>query len=89
MEFDWDEDNEDHIAENGVTPEEVEELFFNNPISYPAHKGSGERRKGAIGQTNAGRYLVVIYTIRYEMIRTVTAYQAGDKHRRQYQQRRG
>ena len=57
----WDEENEEHIARHQVTPDEVEELFF-------IFKGKPYIRRfrdiyHAFGQTEAGRYLFVVFRV--------------------------
>lgn len=50
-------------AKHGVTPEEVEEVFFNRPRYRFAEKGQreGEDVYFAAGQTESGRYLIVFF----------------------------
>ena len=46
-----------------ITPEEVEEIFFDRPRFYWHEKGriQGEDMYTALGQTEAGRYLIVFF----------------------------
>lgn len=52
-----------------------------------AYNVSGELREGLIGATEAGRILFVVYTMRREQVRTVTARDADGVQKRRY--RRG
>lgn len=62
--FIWQEDVVDKLAvKHGVSPQEVEEVFFNRPRYRFVEKGrrSGEDVYWASGQTDAGRYLIVFF----------------------------
>jgi uncharacterized protein len=53
----WPEERVEHIAQHGVTPEEVEEVCFGRPLVQRA-KSEGENPVYYIlGQTDVGRYL--------------------------------
>lgn len=56
----FDEWNEEHIAQHGVVPEEVEEVCWRRPYVSKTR----QERLRVIGQTEAGRYLVVILASR-------------------------
>ena len=77
MEFDWDTDNTSHIARHDVTPEEAEQVLANNPIDLEPQIVDGEDRFPSVGVTNRGRWLLVVAALRNEMIRIVTAFDAG------------
>ena len=56
--FQWDEQNEEHLLkQHGVTPEEAEEVFYTDPYFRRGREGS----RYVYGQTEAGRYLFVVY----------------------------
>ena len=64
--FDRDKGNEQKNAKHGVTPAEAEQVFMNEPVIVTpdvSHSGS-EQRYRALGRTNAGRQLAVIFTLR-------------------------
>ncbi len=80
---DWDDEdhptgNVAHIAEHGVTPEEVEDLL-DSPESRPGISDSS-RRPTLQGYTSSGRFLFVVYEIEVDsqtgiiVVRPVTAY---------------
>jgi uncharacterized DUF497 family protein len=73
-----------------VTPEEVEEVLFNNPMYRKVQKGHipGENLYAALGRTHAGRYLIVFFI--YKQTHGALILSARDmnaKERRQYAQR--
>jgi uncharacterized protein len=60
FEFVWPQERLDHIAEHGVTPEEVEEICFGRSLVLRA-KSEGENPVYyVLGQTAAGRYLFCV-----------------------------
>jgi uncharacterized DUF497 family protein len=87
--FDWDEDNENHVLDHDVDPAEVEEAML-DPLRVVVHVYSipGERRRGVVGATDAGRILFVVYTMRGDKVRPVTARDAERPDRRRYRRRR-
>jgi uncharacterized DUF497 family protein len=59
-EFVWPEDRIDHIAEHGISPEEVEEVCFGRSL---VQRGKSEGENPVyyvLGQTRAGRYLFCV-----------------------------
>ncbi len=82
--FDWDRANIEHIAKHGVTPAEAEQVVLNDPVDLTLQLRDGEERTPQIGETNAGRILVVITMWRNELIRVVTAFPAKSALRKFY-----
>ena len=83
--FQWDEENIDHIARHGVSPEEVEEACYRRPFVL---KGRGGTYL-IYSQTDDGRYLLVV--ARYKgrgMIRVITSRDMTDAERRLCRERR-
>jgi uncharacterized DUF497 family protein len=86
-EFEWDEKNEDHIAEHGVAPFEAEELFL---YGRPHFQQRQEEKYAAYGRTGEGRYLVVIFAIKGTgLVRVVTARDMTEKEKHFYKKRKG
>ena len=84
--FQWDEDNVEHIARHNVHPGEVEELAFDDEPWI--RKGSGGTRY-MLGYTISGRYLFVVYAPKEKGIsRVITAIDMDEKSRRLYRKRR-
>ncbi|MFT3940898.1 BrnT family toxin [Rhodopseudomonas sp. BR0C11] len=70
--FDWDLGNRAKCAKHGVTVAEIEGLF-RGPVSVfpdPAHSTTEERFK-AIGRTEAGRMVFLVFTLRTLRERTL------------------
>ena len=87
--FDWDKANVEHIRGHGVTPDEVLEVFANEASDLRYEVVNGEERWTSVGHTNALRILVVVWTMRGESVRTVTAFDAGKLVGAEYVTRKG
>jgi uncharacterized protein len=86
--FNWDEDNVIHVALHGVTTIEVEEALLDpRRIGAPAEHAPTERRYGAIGSTEDGGVLAVVFTKRRGAIRPITARDLTPAERRRYRRR--
>jgi uncharacterized DUF497 family protein len=79
----WDEKTVDHIAGHGVTPEEVEEIFFSEEDNPVILKGK-EGRYLTYGQTRSGRYLLVVWAVRYKKTGIITARDLTKKEKQFY-----
>jgi uncharacterized protein len=87
--FDWDASNRDknwekHQVSNG----ECEEVFFNLPLLLQPDEvhSTAEARYYVLGQTNAGRRLFIVFTIRNEKIRVISARDMSKRERTIYEQ---
>ncbi len=80
------ETNLPHLRNHGVTEGEVEEVLSKPGEDRPGHDGS----RVAIGQTQAGRYIRVIYVAgpHPEGIFVITAYELQGKPLTAYKRRR-
>jgi len=87
--FDWDEGNrEKNWLKHHVATSECEETYFNLPLllhTDPSHS-QAEPRCFVLGQTNAGRYLFVAFTVRNNKIRVISAREMSQKERASYEQ---
>ena len=87
--FDWDEANifKSEIKHQ-VTYLECEQVFFNEPLFIlDDHKHSlKEKRFAAFGFTEAHRYLTIIFTMRAQCIRVISARPMKRKERNFYEQ---
>ena len=86
--FDWDAGNAPKIWDrHEVAPGEAEQVFFNRPlVAVPDATHSGtEPRFLALGQTDAGRRLFVVFTIRDTLIRVISARNMSRRERREYE----
>ncbi len=73
MPFEWDEANTSHIARHDVKPHEAEEVISNEPVDLSKTLRNGEERAVQVGETNKGRILRVVTTLRSGNIRVITA----------------
>ena len=75
--FDWDDGNLNKNREkHGVADAECEEVFFNRPLVVRhdrTHSSEEERRWHAPGLTDGERYLLVVFTVRRNLIRVISA----------------
>ncbi|MBP9817404.1 BrnT family toxin [Candidatus Shapirobacteria bacterium] len=74
--FEWDLGNQSkNNLSHGVTWDEAEEVFKIVPLLMFADDkhSKSEIREGVYGKTSKGRLLVVIYTIRHNKIRIISA----------------
>lgn len=89
MIFDWDADNLRHIARHRVTPEEVEQALWNDPVDAGIQYDEGDGiRLFQVGGTATGRILGIITTLRDERIRPITAWDADKRDKLVYLQSR-
>jgi len=77
--FDWDDGNlTKNLEKHKVTCQEAEEAFFYFSIIDEDQTHSvSEARYRMLGRTNEGRYLVIIFTIRKERVRVISARDAN------------
>jgi uncharacterized DUF497 family protein len=74
--FIWDDDNERHIREHGVTMDEFEEVVC-EPGSTGESRATG--RPIAFGYTSTGKYLACVYDWFDEStVYPITAYDVGE-----------
>ena len=82
--FEWDKANIEHILNHDVTPEEVELVFANDPLDVDYDVIDDEERWTVVGHTDRVRVLIVVFTMRHEAIRQITAYEATKGMRQEY-----
>jgi uncharacterized DUF497 family protein len=87
--FDWDDANRSHIARHNVLPNEVEQVFYNDPLLLENYNQNGEERFNLVGETNRGRFLVVAVTWRGDAYRPITAWDATRSAKLDYLQWKG
>jgi uncharacterized DUF497 family protein len=73
--FDWDAANVGHILRHANTPFELEEAVRGLHATIPARTVRREKRWKLFGKTASNRCLVVVFTIRHQRVRAVTAYE--------------
>ena len=87
--FQWDAGNAEKNWElHRVSKAECEQVFFNRPLRVaPDQKHfQQEPRWAALGQTNAGRLLSVVFTVRGTLVRVISARDMSRNERRLYEQ---
>lgn len=83
--FWWDEENIEHIANHGVSPEETEQVIDDTPLIIRAKQG----KYIAFGQTDAGRYLVVVFVEKTDRrLRVITARDMTNNEKKRFKRRR-
>jgi len=86
--FNWDFHNlVKNQIKHQVEPGECEELFFNKPlviVQDTKHSGQ-EDRYHALGITDAGRVLLVVFTLRELKIRVISSRDGSRKERSTYE----
>jgi uncharacterized protein len=85
--FEWDAGNaEKNRLSHAVSTVECEQVFFNQPLIVApdvAHS-EVEDRYFVLGQTDAGRDLFLVFTLRGELIRVISARDMSRKERKVY-----
>ncbi len=85
--FDWDKGNIDkNWKRHEVSFTECEEVFFNEPliVQEDDSHSTSENRSYALGRTNDERYLFVVFTIRANKVRVISARDMSKRERRIY-----
>jgi len=86
--FQWDEGNaEKNWIKHHVSRGETEQVFFNRPLMVVAGEQRAELtpRYYALGHTDAGRLLFLVFTIRDDLIRVISARPMSQRERRVYE----
>jgi uncharacterized DUF497 family protein len=85
--FEWDDANAHKLWErHEVAPGEAEQVFFNLPLvaASDLRHSSDEVRFYALGQTDAGRRLFVVFTCRRTRVRVISARNMSRRERKEY-----
>jgi uncharacterized protein len=82
--FEWDEGNARKNEKHGVSMAEAEQVFFNTPLLTlsDAKHGETEPRFHALGKTNEGRQLHIVFTLR-DADQRIRVISARDMHRKE------
>lgn len=87
QDFDWDLWNiVKNVDKHQVENKECEDVFFNQPqlIEYDEKHSLTEKRYKILGLTDRGRKLIVIFTIRNNKIRIISARDQSKKEKLQF-----
>lgn len=83
--FQWDKGNDTkNWTKHKVSKNECEQVFFNKPhiVSFDTKHSKAEKRYFLLGRTNIDRYLFVVFTIRKNLIRIISARDMNKKERK-------
>lgn len=87
--FQWDDGNRTkNWDSHQVTPAEAEQIFFNRPILVASDLKHSlrEPRYAALGCSDVGRRLAVVFTLRDTLIRVISVRDMSRPERRVYEQ---
>jgi uncharacterized DUF497 family protein len=87
--FEWDAGNsEKNWNAHGVSMSECEQVLFNKPLilENDIKHSKIEKRYYTLGQTNTGRKLLVVFTVRKNLIRIISARDMNHKEHKIYEQ---
>lgn len=86
--FEWDGGNiYKNLHKHNVDVQEAEQVFFNEPLIIydDILHSTQEERFRALGTTNEGRKLMVVFTLRDNKIRVISTRDMPKKERSQYE----
>ena len=89
--FVWDLGNIDkNWTKHGVSKLECEEVFFNVPLLWAPDEGhsSNEIRFYALGSSGLGRHLFIVFTVRRNRVRVISARDMSRKERKIYENKK-
>jgi uncharacterized DUF497 family protein len=81
LNFEWDQENREHIALHGLGVEDVEFALQHRTLDLGLQDWHEEERFAEVGITAAGRVIEVVTTWRGSKVRVVTAYDATKRKR--------
>lgn len=88
MRFDWDENKaESNFRKHGITFDDAVTIFADPYLLFTedVKHSEGEEREWGIGEAENGLIIVVVFTVRGDTFRIISARQATKKERFQYE----
>ena len=85
--FDWDKANlHKNWEKHQVSPFECEQVFFNRPLVVHVSQGrtADEERFYSLGKTDSERMLFLVFTMRGNQIRVISARPMSREERKEY-----
>ena len=85
--FEWDKGNfTKNWEKHGVSYLECEQIFFNQPLitQHDEKHSTNESRYYALGQTDAFRKLFIVFTVRNNLVRVISARDMNSRERKEY-----
>ena len=67
VDFEWDDDNVEHLAHHGISPDEAEEAILGRTVRRRGGTRGPDRFR-VLGRTAAGRYLVLVYQLKPHVV---------------------
>ncbi len=89
MKFEWDENKaKSNVVKHGITFSEAVTIFADPYLLFTedSQHSQEEEREWAIGVSENGSLIVIVFTIRDEKIRIISARKATKNERKQYEQ---
>jgi hypothetical protein len=83
----WDQETVDHIANHLISPEEVEEVLFND-VDTPLMMQGKEDKYLAYGKTHGGRLLFIVWASKYKKTKIISARDMTEKEKRFYRRKK-
>lgn len=89
--FQWDKGNLEHIKKHNVNYRECEESFLNKPIIVNKDETHSQKedRFRVYGRTDKKRLLFIIFTIRINKVRVISARNQNKNERKEFQETGG
>jgi uncharacterized DUF497 family protein len=87
--FEWDDGNSDkNWLRHEARQAEAEQALLNKPlvVNVTGKHGGAEPRFIALGQSDAGRLLTVVFTVRGKLVRVISARAMSKRERKRYGQ---
>jgi uncharacterized DUF497 family protein len=83
--WEWDEGNESHLAESGITPVDVEDIFWNGPkwARNRSHR-SGDWKMMGLTRGNRRLTIVLRFDVDRRQLRPITGWEPTKGERRKY-----
>jgi uncharacterized DUF497 family protein len=72
------------LVRHDLEPEEAGQVIQNRPVDLRSELRNGEERVVQVGESDAGKILIVVSTMRDKKIRVVTAWAAIRNYRRYF-----
>lgn len=88
LSFEWDKGNKDkNFRKHNVSIKDAEDVFNNEPKFFFIDKkhSSREKRIGLFGRTDNDRKLSIVFTVRGDKVRIITARDMSKKERSAYE----
>lgn len=85
--FEWHEANINHILKHDVNYKEYEQVFFNKPLLIRGDEihSDKEKRYQVLGKSDNNRLLFIVFTIRGDQIRVISARNQNKNERQKYE----